>query len=477
MSTTITPATPGERQVFWGQGAFLSPQHLQAQDAWHLAMRQHLHARLSPHPWGFERLQLREAALGEGIVDIEQLLLHTRDGERLHGGSAVATGNARIPQRSLAELVPRDANPIGLWLVLNRERTLQGMGNGGRLGERHALGSDSIADPYDPAAPAVDVDFLLYQPGIVTSLDENAQVLVRSGDAYRFAEIMPLSPGKFRLSQDYVPPLLALDASTNLSRWTRALRDLLVSRGQDFAASKRQRGIRAASTSAQEVMRVLMMQTFARWMPVLDEHVRLGSVPAYPLYQQLRTLVAEFSVFSEDIGYFGGLASNPIETALPDYDHEDLRRCFRLAFERAEALIKALTVGAEVGITLAWDGRFYKADLPASLFESDKTRFYLTIESDVRGQELFTRLSRTAKIASMDEMPRLLQAALFGLKIDLLPVPPEELPQKTPNTTYFQVDTTHPFWQMIRNARNLAVFSDLSPEDTVIKLFPVGADE
>lgn len=474
---TITPAPLGQRQVFWGQGAFLSPQHLQAQDAWHVAMRQDLQARLSPYPWGFERLQLREAALGSGMVDIEQLVLHTRDGERLHGGSAVAAGNTRVPQRSLAELAPRDANPIGLWLVLNRERTLDGLGQGSRVGGRHALGSDSLADPYDPAAPAVDVEFLLYQPAIVTGLDENAQVLVRSGEAYKFAEVLPLAPGKFRLSQDYVPPVQALAGSANLARWTRALRDLLVSRGQDFAASKRQRGIRAASTSAQEVMRVLMMQTFARWMPALDEHVRLGMVPSYPLYQQLRTLVAEFSVFSEDIGYFGGLAANPVETALPEYDHEDLRRCFRVAFERAEALIKALTVGAEVGVTLAWDGRFYKADLPASLFESDKTRFYLAFESDTRGQDLATRLSRTAKIASMDEMPRLLQAALFGQKIDLLPVPPEELPQKTPNTTYFQVDTAHPFWQMIKNARTLAVFCDLPPDDTVIKLYPVGAEE
>jgi predicted component of type VI protein secretion system len=77
----------------------------------------------------------------------------------------------------------------------------------------------------------------------------------------------------------------------------------------------------------------------------------------------------------------------------------------------------------------------------------------------------------------MDEMPRLLSAALFGLKIDLLPVPPEELPQKSPNTTYFLVDTAHPFWQMIRNGRNIAVFSDLPSDSTVIKLFPVATQD
>ena len=279
------------------------------------------------------------------------------------------------------------------------------------------------------------------------------------------------------MSHHHLNGTTAIGAAHNLARWTRALRDLLVSRGQDFASVKRQRGIRAASTSAQEVMRVVMMQTFARHITLFQEHARLNAVSAYAMYQDLRRLVAEFSVFSEDIGYFGELAGKPRETELPDYDHEDLRRCFRIGFDRAEALIKALTVGAEVGITLAFDGRFYRADLPANLFENDKTRFYLAFESEQKGADLFARLSRTGKIASMDEMPRLLSAALFGLKIDLLPVPPEELPQKSPNTTYFLVDTTHPFWQMIKNGRNIAVFSDLPADSTVIKLFPVATQD
>lgn len=469
-----------ERQVFWGQGAFLSPQHLQAQDDWHSAYALGLHRRLQPYPWGFEQLRLREEALGSGVVAIERMVLLTRDGERISGGSGLGEGrgNARLDERSLVELSLLNNEPISLWLVMDRDRTLEGLGNGGgRLGERHALASASLEDPYDPQAPAADVDYLIYRPTIVTSLDENAESLVRSCEAYKFAEIVPVGPGKYKLSNDYIPPAVCLQASGTLNRWTRAMRDLLVSRGQDFATSKRQRGIRAASTSAQEVMRVVMMQSFARHIPGFQEHCRLGTVSAYALYQQLRQLVAEFSVFSEDVSYFGGLSGQGAESELPEYDHDDLRRCFRIAFERAERLVKALTVGAEVGVTLAYDGRFFRADLPANLFENDKTRFYLAFESELKGQELFARLSRTGKIASMDEMPRLLQAALFGLKIDLLPVPPEELPQKTPNTTYFLVDTTHPFWQMIRNGRNIAVFCDLPEDSTVIKLYPVGAED
>ena len=290
----------GDRQVHWGQGAFLSPQHLQAQDAWHQAGRHSLHLRLTPFPWGYEALRLREDALGSGVIDIERFALVTRDGERLVGGSLdTAGGNTRVPQRNIAELATGSNDPIPAWLVFNRERAIQGLATreSERLLARHALATDSLADPFDPQAPAADVDFLLYQPNIVTGLDENAEVIVRSSDSYKFAELLPAGPGKFKLSLDYIPPATAIGAAHNLARWTRALRDLLVSRGQDFASVKRQRGIRAASTSAQEVMRVVMMQTFARHITLFQEHARLNAVSAYAMYQDLRRLVAEFSVF------------------------------------------------------------------------------------------------------------------------------------------------------------------------------------
>src|SRR3546814_63863 len=118
--------------------------------------------------------------------------------------------------------------------------------------------------------------FLAYQLHIVTSLDDNAEVLLQNCEHCKFAEIVQTAPGKYKLAGDYVPPSVALAASSNLLRWTRAMRDLLVSRGQDFAAAKRQRGIRAASTSAQEVVRIVMMQSFARHICAFQEHVRLG---------------------------------------------------------------------------------------------------------------------------------------------------------------------------------------------------------
>jgi predicted component of type VI protein secretion system len=125
----------------------------------------------------------------------------------------------------------------------------------------------------------------------------------------------------------------------------------------------------------------------------------------------------------------------------------------------------------EAGIALVREGRFYKAFLPPALFETERARYYLMISSSLRGDLLWQRLEKTAKISPMEDMQRLLTAAVFGLKIDLIPIPPEDLPQRGGNNTFFQIDAKDPMWARIREKQNIAVYSDLDPNDTSMKLF------
>src|SRR3546814_20529378 len=126
---------------------------------------------------------------------------------------------------------------------------------------------------------------------------DNAEVLLQNCEHCKFAEIVQTAPGKYKLAGDYVPPSVALAASSNLLRWTRAMRDLLVSRGQDFAAAKRQRGLRAASTTAQEVVRIVMMPRFAPHLSAFHEPVRLRGRSPYPMDQEPRQPLGAMPTF------------------------------------------------------------------------------------------------------------------------------------------------------------------------------------
>ena len=129
------------RQVPWAQGGFLTPQHLQAQDAWQQAYALRLHRQFSPYHWGYEALALREDALGTGMATLERFVLLTRQGELISGGVAATAeggGNARVPERSLLELSVPNNEPISLHLVLKRERTLDGLGRADVHGVSHS---------------------------------------------------------------------------------------------------------------------------------------------------------------------------------------------------------------------------------------------------------------------------------------------------------------------------------------------------
>ena len=143
------------QQIFWGQGSFLSPQHLQALDAWQQAFGVHLHESTNPYPYGFEALQWSEEALSNGMVDVQRFSLLSSDGEWLHGGSVNhgAEANADVAIRNLQELVVTDKEPITLYLAIARDKTLDSLSPPGQtrpLPPRLTLHSAKVADPGDP---------------------------------------------------------------------------------------------------------------------------------------------------------------------------------------------------------------------------------------------------------------------------------------------------------------------------------------
>jgi len=244
------------------------------------------------------------------------------------------------------------------------------------------------------------------------------------------------------------------------------LRDMLTAKAQEFEVGKRRRP---------DPIQMQKMQTVARFVPALHRATEHRDAHPEPVYGMLRQMLAEFSVFSEDmttLGRVAGAAESELQD-LPPYDHERIQLCFEMVIGRLQILLRSLDSGGDTGIPLVRDGRFYRASLPPAVFEGERTRYYLMIDSPVRGDALWERLQRTGKLAPTEDMQRLLTQALFGLRIELTPIPPESLPQRGGNKTFFQIDTRHPVWARIRDQLNIALYCDLEPQETAIKLYVV----
>jgi len=99
-------------------------------------------------------------------------------------------------------------------------------------------------------------------------------------------------------------------------------------------------------------------------------------------------------------------------------------------------------------------------------------RYYLAIRSDLSPQELFRLLQATGKITSREEMPRLQNSALFGLKIEGLEIPPEELVMRA-HYRFFLVDQRSDHWLKIRQQKNIAVYSTALAPQTEMRLLAI----
>lgn len=459
-------------QLFWGQGQFLTPQHFQQQDLFNEWQHQFYWRLGNPLGWGVFSLAIREDGLIANIFEISRCEIITRDGLILQGGSNFNHPNARIVPRKFDGLLDPSSGPLSVYLGLPRyqsgqrnlatDETIQPKGS---LPTRYRLATHKRTDLFEAESEPADINVVEYNLPIFFENEEGFQKAEQAVDLVKIAELVPASVGQgTRLSTTYIPPCLNIESSSILASELSGVRDLLSSKGQEFEGLKRQR---------QDPIRLQMMQTLNRYIPLLHHMLEVGRMHPEPMYALLRQMVGELSVFSTQVSALGriSVASDEDTTDLPAYDHERLAVCFKLAVSRIRELVHSLDVGTDAGITLVRDAGYYKASLPPSVFEGERNRYYLMVDSPIRGESLWQRLRSIGKVSPIQDMPRLRQSAVFGLKIEFVPIPPEDLPQRGGNKTFFQIDTKDQVWARIKEQQNIALYCDLDSNETTVKLF------
>jgi type VI secretion system protein ImpJ len=469
------------RELYWHRGLHLKQQHLQQQDLCHQWHLQQLWTSSQPFGWGFGSLVIREQGLLAWDFEVLRCELVTREGLVLIAGSEVDQANAELAPRNFREYMDASGKPMSVYLGLPRYKAGQpNLSSNETTGRatawtRYRLVRESCPDLLDGAPASEDIGFLTYNLALLFDREEVFASASQAFELVKIAELAPLASGVgARRVENFVPPCLAIRSSSVLCNRLKGIRDLMTNKALELAALRRQRGIRAAA-GAQEVFRTTMLQTLTRYIPLFHHYLEIEQIHPQVIYTVLRQLVGELSVFSETISVLGGeIGAGSSEKPLPPYDHDALWPCFEPALLRAETLIRELPLGPEAGILLEFDGEYFKASLSPTFFEGERNRYYLMIDSPIKGPELSVLLQRTGKIDATEELSRRRSSYIPGLKIDFSHAPPGELPQKGDSCSYFAVDSNSPEWKRICERGNIAVFcKNLSASETIIKLFVV----
>lgn len=449
--------------VYWSQGLFLTAQHLQQQDFFHRTSLAEAWRLIAPYGWGVKTLEIHRARLSAGVFDVARCELATRDGVVLRAGSLASNPNARLEPRTFDRILEGVNRPVGVYLAMV-DHTPGGpavaTGNdGGRLQHPWRLTLEQVRDAYDPDGQPSEIVFLQREMSIVFDVEPSFEHARGRCEMIRIAELIPREKG-FELSLSHIAPCLSIDSSERLFTLLKDVAAQTHRRALDFADFKRERGARGTA-SAQDAVRVAILVMLNRYAAEFQGLIEERHAHPQAAYGILRGFVATLSSFSEDYTLTGATAEGDGSDGLPPYDHDDIRHCLELAADRISAMLRRLSAGPATAIPLELRGDlFINADpLPEEFFKGDAVRFYLVIECEMPGQDLEKALFATGKLSSPLDMAALRVQALFGLPVEYLPTPPEELPQRSSRNAYFRLDALSYQWEHVRKERAIALYS------------------
>jgi type VI secretion system protein ImpJ len=457
------------RPLFWHQGLFLQPQHLQLLDRSFQSLLAPLHAFLQPHFWGVGDMEIPRASLGTRTFTLQRGNLMFPDGTHVELGE-----NGLLEARSFEEAWVTGGKPFLVYLGLKKWNdagenvtVLEKLENISRVPTRFVTTVDpeEVKDLH-AGGPQGRVKRLYYALKIHWETERE-----QLGDSV----LIPLAQlervgAEIKLSEQFIPPCLTIASSEPLRIIIKEIRDQITARSRRLEEYKRQRGIQTAEFGSRDVVYLLALRSLSRFVPMFVHFTETQVVHPWAVYGALRQLVGELSTFSEKVNALGEQADD--NHSLQVYDHQNLWECFSTAQALVTRLLDEITAEPEYVIRLLYDGTYYGSDLKPAVFEG-RNRFFLVLKTGEDPKSILRSVGTVAKFGSREQLPKLIARALPGVGLEHLPVPPQELPRRA-NSIYFAVDHHGDQWAAVAKGNNIALYWDSAPEDLEAELMIVG---
>lgn len=457
------------KPLFWHQGIYLQPQHFQLLDRACQGLFEPYRNYLVPEFWGVGGMEILQGALAAGSFDLQK-------GDFLFGdGTHVSLpGNALIDARAFDRSWVKDGKPFTVYLGLKNwddsgenVTVLPTLKSVEAAQTRFVASADSEATgDLHEGGPEAQVKRLSFALKIFWETETD-----KLGD-YQLIPLAQLEKfgAEVRLSGDFIPPCIALSASTSLQKLGEEIRDQVTARAYQLEEHKSRRGVQTAEFGSRDMVYFLALRSINRYVPLLFHCTTAERTHPWHLYGILRQLVGELTTFSEQVSVLGEMPNGDMK--IPDYNHRKLWECFSAAQDLITHLLDEITAGPEYVIRLVSDGTYFVSELKPSIFEG-RNRYYLAVRTDTDPKGVLQALEDLAKLSSGDFMHTLVTQALPGITLEHLQVPPQELPRRA-HTVYFRIDHHDDQWASVEKNRAIALYWSSAPEDVEIELMVVG---
>ncbi len=458
-----------EKPLFWYQGLFLQPQHLQMKDQYDFSTFEPYQKNIQPYQWGVGELVIQEEAVESSNFHIEKGKFWFPDSTYVE-----IPGNGKVETRSMDQVWDRGEGVIVYIGVRKFDRFDSNVTENDelRVDERFIAekNPEEINDLHTGGGSPAQVKKLNYNLKIFFGPESDG---AGNYSLIPIAKIRKRS-GKCTLVEDYIPACYSLKGSMKYESLLTEVIDSLNGKTIELSQFKKQRGIHSAEFGSRDMVYLLSLQTVNRYLPLLV-HLKESNTHPWHVYGVLRQLTGELSAFSDQDNNLSDKKSDEKksdEKNIEEYNHKDLWGCYSSTLSLITMFMNEITSGPEHTIGMKLEDSFYKAKLTPLQIEGGRN-YYLVVKTEDNHEDVKESIKEFSKISSMEDLPMLISQSLPGIEMEHLDILPKQLPRRS-ETLYYKLNHQSELFNNVKKELALSMYWDSAPVDVVIDLMITG---
>lgn len=442
--------------ILWGEGLFLRPQHFQQQAlAFENALAQNQRL-IRGNPWGLRQISVDADALRGGILRINTLELAFPDGTLVNAPAdnpLPLTRNlndiAQIGSQTVIYACLPALNPYG------GNSTSGNKDGDGTRPSRYLSANSSVRDLY---TEALEAEVATLQANVRLMVDEEN----RDGHlCVAIARIARNANGAWEADPTFIPPLVEIAANPHLAMLIRRLLDILLVKSRALAARHREKVKSVVEYGTSDIASFWLLHTVNRNFPLLN-HFSASPTPPEDLYALLAQMAGELLTFSSELT----LADIPL------YAHENLTAVFTRLDTLIRELLETVVSNRYAVIPLInTKPSFFVGRLESERLV-ENVDYYLSVSSELPTTKVLDMVPLKLKAGSPDDVEKILNSALPGVRLVHAAQTPSALPVRVGNH-YFVLEPQGQIFDRMRGSRSICIYVPQALLELKLELFAV----
>ena len=424
------------RKVLWSEGLFLRPQHFQQQERYLENLVERRTRAIRSYPWGFETLEIDDAAAAIGTIALRQ-----------------ATGI--LPDGTPFNLPADDPPPVAL--VIRPDHPKDSLVYLAVVADRPGVPSATLDENERLAAlrfgsGAVDVvdSNQGFPEAAPMQLGELRLQLVGEPDLSGAYCAMPIArvierraDGQVVLDRQFVGPSLSVNDCSLLRGYLSELRGLLSQRVDALA----ERMSHPGRGGVAEIADFLLLQTVNRASALFEHICNVPRLHPEDFYATCAQLAGDLAAFGPE---------RRMSRPFPAYDHDDHQATFKPVMAQLRLALSMVLEQSAIPIELHDRKYGVRVAVIPDKGLLGTASFVLAVSAQVTSETLRQSFPGQLKVGQVEKIRDLVNLQLPGVGLRALPVAPRQIPYHA-GFNYFELDTRHELWELLRNSGGLAM--------------------